>query len=255
MIVRPCLFSRPMMTSLAANRITTFAAPPILELKRPAEEQKEHSDPAPQLPPTVLPPLSSQAPPTPINAVLSLPVPSSTPVAETKGAEVAEAAWATEAGEEEAAVAVAAPRKLGLSLRLSNAETVEDDNVAHIQVEGAESPAPAFGLKLKLSLASADDDSTPQIATSTNTQSATQPSPSVAAAHSDTSSSERLDLRGSIVHVLAVRSEDGAALENKWQLKIKEGQSSSQSVWVRRVTSCCPLPPQYSHLHLLSVLR
>ena len=66
----------------------------------------------------------------------------------------------------------AAPRKLGLSLRLSNAETVEDVHAADIRVEGEEAPTPAFGLKLRLTVASADDDNTPQIATSSNIQSA-----------------------------------------------------------------------------------
>ena len=83
-----------------------------------------------------------------------------------------EAVWATEEEEEDVVRPVLTIRKMGLSLRLSHAETIEDEHAADIQVEGAEPTTPAFGLKLKLTVASADDDNTPQIATSSNIQSA-----------------------------------------------------------------------------------
>ena len=160
-----------MMLSLAASRITTFPAPPILELKKQSEEQKEQQDSAPS-PPAVLSLSSPTTRPSPSLSATppTLLTPSIPPAAESKTADIAEAVWATE--EEDVAPPVVAPRKLGLSLRLSNAETVEDAHAADIQVNGAEPSSPPFGLKLKLTVASADEDSTPQIATTSDIQSA-----------------------------------------------------------------------------------
>ena len=166
-----------MMSSLAANRIITFPAPPILDLKKHTEEHKEQHH-APTHSPAVLPQLSTStartptaSSPSPPTAVLSLPHPSEPPAAETKTSDVAEAVWAVEE-EEEVAALVVPTRKFGLSLRLSNAETIEDEHAADIQVEGAEPITPAVGFRLKLTVAGADDDNTPQIATSNNIQSA-----------------------------------------------------------------------------------
>lgn len=190
-----------MTSSLArASRIVTFPAPPILNLSKAhaLQEHKEHDQPhdnkAASQPPTfsAAPPSPAprQPPPPPLvaaspAAVLTLPAPSPPPPAaqavEAKTSDVAEAVWATE--EEEVVVPT---RKFGLSLHLSNAETVEDDAVANIRIDGAEPTTPPFsgggGFKLKLTVASADDD-TPQIATSNGSQSAARQPHSASALH------------------------------------------------------------------------
>ena len=147
--------------------VETFPAPPILNLK-PREEAKE-----PEVPHSVVSSSSLILPsPTPPD-----PIPRQTVV---------------EVAEEEI---TAPPRTFALSLRLSRMETVEDEEEATIQVDGAEvadAQPRQSAVRLQLSLVGADADEHEQ------------------------------PIAVSSVSTPSTSDDAGAALEGRWQLRVRD---------------------------------
>lgn len=154
-----------------AVRIETFPAPPILNLCRARDEEKDLSSQqsSPSLSTSPSPSTSPPSSSAPSASPLSLP--SSSPTNEDDPPPP--------------------PRRPLLSLHLSRAETVEDEEVPSIQVEGSDpDPPPSSsshpkGLKLQLSLAG-------------------------------------VDVEDGVASIEA----GGAALESRWQLKVMEAEAT-----------------------------